>query len=85
MTNAASNRVGFKSDKVDQALKDLRAAKTDDQKKAAYKVIADEFNAQLPWLNYSAVETLKAFSAKVHGVAPSHRNYIYFDKAWMEK
>ena len=21
----------------------------------------------------------------VHGVAPSHRNYIYFDKAWMEK
>jgi ABC-type oligopeptide transport system substrate-binding subunit len=85
LTNAASNRIGFKSDKVDQALKDLRAAKTDDQKKAAYKVIAEEFNAQLPWINYSAVETLKAFSAKVHGVAPSHRNYIYFDKAWMEK
>jgi len=84
-STAASNNTGFKSAKADQALKDLRAAKTDDEKKAAYKTIAEEFNAQLPWLNYSAVETLKAFTAKVHGVAPSHRNYIYFDKAWMEK
>jgi peptide/nickel transport system substrate-binding protein len=84
-STAASNNTGFKSTRADQALKDLRAAKTDDDKKAAYKIIAEEFNAQLPWLNYSAVETLKAFGPKVHGVAPSHRNYIYFDKAWMEK
>ena len=84
-STAASNNTGFKSTRADQALKDLRAAKSDDEKKAAYKIIAEEFNAQLPWLNYSAVETLKAFSAKTHGVAPSHRNYIYFDKAWMEK
>ena len=63
----------------------LKRQLTDDEKKAAYKTIAEEFNAQVPWLNYSAVETLKAFSPKVHGVAPSHRNYIYFDKAWMEK
>jgi peptide/nickel transport system substrate-binding protein len=84
-STAASNNTGFKSAKADQALKDLRAAKTDDEKKAAYKIIAEEFNAQMPWLNYSAVETLKAFSPKVHGVTPSHRNYIYFDKAWMEK
>ena len=84
-STAASNNTGFKSAKADQALKDLRAAKTDDEKKAAYKIIAEEFNAQMPWLNYAAVETLKAFTAKVHGVAPSHRNYIYFDKTWMEK
>jgi peptide/nickel transport system substrate-binding protein len=84
-STAASNNTGFKSARADQALKDLRAAKSDDEKKAGYKVIAEEFNAQLPWLNYSAVETLKAFTPKVHGVTPSHRNYIYFDKAWMEK
>jgi peptide/nickel transport system substrate-binding protein len=84
-STAASNRVGFKSPKVDQALKDLRSAKTDADKKAQYKIIAEEFHAQVPWLNYSAVETLKAFSPKVHGVADSHRNYLYFDKAWMEK
>jgi hypothetical protein len=84
-TGVASNRVGFKSDAVDKALKDLRAAKTDDEKKAAYKVIATEFNAQVPWINYSAVETLKAFSPKVHGVTGSHRQFVYFDKTWMEK
>ena len=66
-------------------MKDLRAAKTDDEKKAAYKVVAEEYNAQLPWINFTAVETLKAFSPKVHGVVASHRNNVYFDKAWMEK
>ena len=84
-TGVASNRVGFKSPAVDQALKDLRSAKDDNAKKAAYKIIAEEFNAQVPWINYSAVETLKAFSPKVHGVTGSHRQYVYFDKTWMEK
>jgi peptide/nickel transport system substrate-binding protein len=82
---STSNRPGFKSTLVDQAVKDLRSAKTDDQKKAAYKVVAEEYNAQLPWINFTAVETLKAFSPKVHGVVASHRNFVFFDKAWMEK
>ncbi|MEO5838022.1 MAG: ABC transporter substrate-binding protein [Acidimicrobiales bacterium] len=84
-TGVASNRVGFKSAAVDQALKDLRSAKDDNAKKAAYKIIAEEFNAQVPWINYSAVETLKAFSPKVQGVTGSHRQYLYFDKTWMQK
>jgi peptide/nickel transport system substrate-binding protein len=84
-TGVASNRVGFKSDRVDKALKDLRSAKNDDEKKAGYKIIAEEFNAQIPWINFSAVETLKAFSPKVQGVTGSHRQYLYFDKAWMQK
>ena len=84
-STSTSNRPGFKSLLVDQAVKDLRSAKTDDQKKAAYKVVAEEYNAQLPWLNFTAVETLKAFSPKVHGVVASHRNFVFFDKAWMEK
>jgi peptide/nickel transport system substrate-binding protein len=84
-STSTSNWTGFKSTAVDQALKDLRVAKTDADKKAAYKIIAEEFNKQLPWITYSAIETLKAFSPKVHGVTGSHRQFIYFDKAWMEK
>jgi peptide/nickel transport system substrate-binding protein len=84
-STSTSNRPGFKSTKVDQAVKDLRAAKTDDAKKAAYKIVAEEYNAQLPWINFTAVETLKAFSSKVQGVVPSHRNNVYFDKAWLQK
>ncbi|HUP74686.1 MAG TPA: ABC transporter substrate-binding protein [Acidimicrobiales bacterium] len=84
-STSGSNRVGFKSAAVDQALKDLRVAKNDAEKTAGYKVIAEEFNKQLPWINFSAIETLKGFSPKVHGVTGSHRQFIYFDKAWMEK
>ena len=80
-----ANRVGFKSAAVDKALKDLRIAKNDAEKTAAYKIISEEFNKQLPWINFSAIETLKGFSPKVHGVTGSHRQFIYFDKAWMEK
>ena len=42
-------------------------------------------NAQLPWLNFVAIETIKAFSPKVKGVTASHRNYVFFDKAFIEK
>jgi peptide/nickel transport system substrate-binding protein len=84
-SNSTSNRPGFKSDKVDQAVKDLRSAKTDDEKKAAYKVVAEEYNAQLPWINFTAVETIKAFNPKVKGVVASLRNNVYFDKAWIQE
>ena len=84
-STSTSNRPGFKSAAVDQAVKDLRSAKTDDQKKAAYKIVAEEYNAQLPWINFTAVETIKAFSPKVQGVVASQRNNVYFDKAWLEK
>jgi ABC-type transport system substrate-binding protein len=40
-STSTSNRIGFKSSVVDQALKDIRQAKTDDEKKAAYKKIAE--------------------------------------------
>ena len=84
-STSGANRVGFKSAAVDKALKDLRIAKSDAEKTAAYKVIAEEFNKQIPWINFAAIETMKAFSPKVHGVTASHRQFIYFDKAWMEK
>jgi peptide/nickel transport system substrate-binding protein len=84
-STSSANRVGFKSAAVDKALKDLRVAKNDAEKTAGYKIIAEEFNKQLPWINFSAIETHKGFSPKVHGVTGSHRQFIYFDKAWMEK
>ena len=46
-STSTSNRIGFKSDIVDQALKDIRQAKTDDDKKAAYKKIAQVMTDQV--------------------------------------
>jgi ABC-type oligopeptide transport system substrate-binding subunit len=84
-STSTSNRAGFKSPRADAALKALRTAKTDDEKKAQYKVLAEEYNAQLPWINRVAIETLRGFSPKVHGVTAGNRNHTFFDKAWMEK
>jgi peptide/nickel transport system substrate-binding protein len=84
-STSPSNRVGFKSDKVDQALKDLRVAKNDDQRKAAFKIIAEEVNAQVPWVTRLAQETFRVISPKVHGATNGLKSLMYFDKAWIEK
>jgi ABC-type transport system substrate-binding protein len=85
LSTSPSNRAGFKSEKADKALKDLRVAKNDADKTAAYKIIAEEAMAQVPWITRIASETFRAFSPKVHGVTGGAKAYTYFDKAWMEK
>jgi peptide/nickel transport system substrate-binding protein len=84
-STSASNRVGFKDPKVDQALKDLFAAQTDDQKKAAYKTIVEEVYANEPFLIWSSIEEYLAWLPKVHGITPTSRSSVFFDKAWIEK
>jgi peptide/nickel transport system substrate-binding protein len=82
--NIPSNRIGFCDPALDQALKDVRAAKTDDQRKAGYKVIAQEVNAQLPMLVYAKVDQFQIWSPKVHGVTETLRDFVTFAKAWIE-
>jgi peptide/nickel transport system substrate-binding protein len=84
-STSASNRTGFKSTVVDQALKDLRGAKSDDDKKAAMKKIVDEINTQLPVLVLAKIETRVSWNAKVHGIEQNHTVSMLFSKAWIEK
>ena len=84
-STSASNRTGFKSTVVDQALKDLRGAKTDDDKKAAYKKIVDEINAQLPVLVWAKIEARISWNPEVHGLQQNHTVSVMFDKAWIDK
>ena len=83
-STSPSNRVGFKSPLVDQALKDLRVAKTDDQRKASFKVIAEEVNALVPWVTRLAQETFRVISPKVHDAVGGLKSLMYFDKAWID-
>ncbi|HEV8296690.1 MAG TPA: ABC transporter substrate-binding protein [Acidimicrobiales bacterium] len=84
-SNSGSNVTGFKSPIVDAALKELRAASTDDQKKAAYKRIVEELYAQAPTYAWSKVEELTIWSPKVHGITETMKSTVLFDKAWIEK
>jgi peptide/nickel transport system substrate-binding protein len=82
-STSPANRSGFHSAKVDQALKDLVAARTDADRVAAYRVIAEEVNAQVPFIPRAAFEQFNAFSGKVHGFVGGYRGYVFFDKVWM--
>ena len=84
-SDVTSNRIGFKSAIVDQALNDIRVSKTDAEKTAAYKKIAEEVAAQLPWVNLAQIDEYSAVSTKVQGATFGGRGYIFFDKAWLEK
>jgi peptide/nickel transport system substrate-binding protein len=84
-SDVTSNRIGFKSPIVDQALVEIRTAKTDAEKVAAYKKIAEEVNAQLPWVTLGQIDEYSAVSPKVQGVTFGGRGYIFFEKAWLEK
>jgi peptide/nickel transport system substrate-binding protein len=84
-SNSPSNVTGFKSTVADQAFKDLRAASTDEQRKAGYKKLLDELYAQLPTYAFAKVEEYTVWNAKVHGITPTMKSTVLFDKAWIEK
>jgi peptide/nickel transport system substrate-binding protein len=82
-STSPSNRVGFKNAKVDQALKDLRAAKTDDEKKMQFGIIATEIANELPALPWSPIEEFVVWHDNVHGLQFNHSTSVHLDKAWI--
>jgi len=84
-STSPSNRIGFKSTVVDQALKDIRQAKTDDDKKLAYKKIAETMTAEVPALPWAKIEEFIAWPSNVKGVRQTHRSGVFLDKAWIDK
>jgi peptide/nickel transport system substrate-binding protein len=84
-STSASNRVGFKNAVVDQALKELRIATTDGEKKAAFKKIAEQVNAELPFLPLSKVEEFIVHAPQLQGLVPTMKTVVYFDKAWLQR
>jgi peptide/nickel transport system substrate-binding protein len=82
-STSPSNRVGYKNPKVDQALKDLRAAATDDEKKEQFGIIAAEVARDVPGYVWSKVEEYIIWQPDVHGIVFNHSTSMYFDKAWI--
>jgi peptide/nickel transport system substrate-binding protein len=84
-SNSPSNRIAFKDPVIDQALVAIRSAKTDADRTAGYKTIAQEVNAQVPFATFAKVVQDAIWSPKVHGVMETMRDCLMFDKAWIEK
>jgi ABC-type oligopeptide transport system substrate-binding subunit len=77
--------VGVKDPLIDQALKGLLTATTDDQKKAQYKTIAQQLTSDAAVLPFAEIEEFIATRPNVHGVVQTNRSGAFFDKAWIEK
>lgn len=84
-STSTSNRVGYNNAAVDQALKDLRKAKDDTEKKAAYKIILENVYRDVPMYAWSKIEARIIWNAKVNGVVANHSGVFFIDKAWIEK
>jgi peptide/nickel transport system substrate-binding protein len=82
-STSSSNRVGYKNPTVDQALKDLRAAATDEDKTAAFATIAEEVARDLPLLPFAAIEEYIVWQDDVHGLVFNHSTSVHLDKAWI--
>ena len=85
LSTSGANFGGYKNAAVDQAIKDLRKATTDDQKKAAFKIVAERVAIDVPMLPLFKLEYFIVWSDKVHGIVPTSRNVMLWDKVWLEK
>jgi peptide/nickel transport system substrate-binding protein len=82
-TTSTSNRVGFSDPKVDAAIKNLWADTTDAQKKADFKTVAEAVYTQDPLFVWTTIEEFTAWNPNVHGITPTSRSAVFFDKAWI--
>jgi len=85
LSTSLSNRTGYKSTVMDQALRDARLAKNDTDAKAAYQKIAEALAADIPALPFAKVEEFIAWPASIKGMRQTNRSGVLFDKAWIDK
>jgi peptide/nickel transport system substrate-binding protein len=83
-SDSPSNRLGYRSVAMDAALRELRLASSDAAKTAAFKKIADTWNADAVSAVYEAAVELVIWSPKVHGLVFTQQTMTGFEKAWIE-
>jgi len=81
----SSNRMGYKSAAMDAGLATVRAAKTDAEKTAGYKAMAEAYVADQPLLVVGGLEERATWNPNVQGVTPTVQTIVHLDKAWIKK
>jgi peptide/nickel transport system substrate-binding protein len=81
---AAAGFRGFSSAAMDEGIADLRVAVSDDEVTAAYKKIAEAWNADVPAVALNELKIAEITSAKLHGIKATSNSAILLDGAWVE-
>ena len=81
--NSPGARFGYTSADMDAAIDSLRTAKNDDEKRAAYKRIAEIFNRDAPAAVLASRKVAIAHIPRLHGFQQSATAVVFFDKVWL--
>ena len=66
-------------------MNEVLASKDATARKAAYKKLAELWNADVPSVVYETQVERVAFQNKVHGIYLTENTMFFLDKAWIEK
>jgi peptide/nickel transport system substrate-binding protein len=84
-SNSGSNRAGYKSPAMDAGLNIVRAAATDEQKKAGYKAMSEAYIKEIPMISVDALPETIASQPSVQNLAKTVQSMVHYDKAWIKK
>ena len=83
--SSGSNRAGYKSPAMDAGLALVRAASTDDQKKAGYKAMSEAYIKDIPMISVDALPETITSQPSVQNIQKTVQSMVHFDKTWIKK
>jgi peptide/nickel transport system substrate-binding protein len=83
--STGSLRWGYSSTAMDDAIRTVRRAATDDEKRAAWRKVAEVWNADQPGVPLGTIREAVIWKKNVHGVVPTQQTFMLLDKAWIER
>jgi hypothetical protein len=63
----------------------VRAASTDDQKKAGYKAMSEAYIKEIPMISVDALPETIASQPSVQNLQKTVQSMVHLDKSWIKK
>lgn len=83
--SAGSLRWGYSSTEMDEAIRAVRVAVTDEEKRAAWRQVATVWDADQPGVPLGAIHESVVWNEKLHGVVPTQQSVVLLHEAWVER
>jgi peptide/nickel transport system substrate-binding protein len=85
LSTSTANRSGYKNPAMDSALREVRAAPTDQAKTAAYGKVAQIYTDDVPLLALQAIRERIVWDKSVHGTVANQGTQVFLDKTWIAR
>jgi hypothetical protein len=70
---------------MDAGLTLVRAASTDEQKKAGYKAMSEAYIKDIPMISIDALPESIASQPSVQNIVKTVQSMVHYDKTWIKK